>query len=387
MKHIISMVVAGMLGGLIMLGGISYSGILNNDPPQIVSQTTESSPRAQFTSNQIVAGAPFDFVDAAKKTMPAVVHIKAKQTKAPSNDDEGDDFFKGFFGDNFNLGGLGLKEGSGSGVIITDDGYIITNNHVIDFADEIEVTLADNRKFEATLIGTDKYTDLAVLKIEGTGLPILEPGNSDDILIGEWVMAVGNPLNLTSTVTAGIVSAKGRNINLLEDRSSIEAFIQTDAAVNPGNSGGALVDLEGKLVGINTAIASRTGMFAGYSFAIPVNIVSKVVDDIIKYGSAKRGYLGVNILDLDADLAKELGLDITKGVYVDNLAEKGSAIKAGVLPGDVIVGVDNDPVESAPQLQEKIGRLRPGDDVKLEINRGGKTIEIPVRLKEASTGG
>ncbi len=378
MKNILSLVLAGIIGGFIALGGMYFitPEPLTQSP---VMQTTAPN-YAQFTRG---ASVPFDFVESAEKVMPTVVHIRAKQTKAKKeNTDSSYDMFKDLFGDNFGFGfGNPNKEGTGSGVIISKDGYIVTNNHVIDFADEIEVTLFDNREFKAELVGTDPSTDLAVLKIEAKELATLSLADSDRAKVGEWVLAVGNPFNLTSTVTAGIISAKGRNIQIMSDQSAIEAFIQTDAAVNPGNSGGALVDVDGNLLGINTAIASQTGSFAGYSFAVPVNIVKKVVDDIIKFGSAKRGFLGVNIADLDADLATELGIKITEGVYIVDLAPKGAAIRAGVLPGDVITAVNGKEVKSAPQLQELVGRMHPGDDVNLTINRKGNMKKISVRLK------
>jgi Do/DeqQ family serine protease len=269
-------------------------------------------------------------------------------------------------------------------VIISDDGYIVTNNHVIEDADEIEVTLNDNRAYSAELIGTDPSTDIALLKVNGEGLPVIPYGNSDELRLGEWVLAVGNPFNLTSTVTAGIVSAKGRNLGLLRDPNSsvapLESFIQTDAAVNRGNSGGALVNAQGKLVGINTAIKSETGSYAGYSFAVPVNLVSKVVDDLLEFGAVQRAFIGVSIRDISDELAEENGLSTLSGVYVAGLMEDGAAEEAGIKSGDVIVRVGNVAVSDVPELQEQIGRFRPGNEVMVTVVRDGEEIEIPVVL-------
>lgn len=274
--------------------------------------------------------------------------------------------------------------GTGSGVIINPDGYIVTNNHVIADADDVEVTLHDNRSYKATVVGTDPTTDLALLQIKEKNLPTLPLVNSDEVKVGEWVLAAGNPFNLTSTVTAGIVSAKGRNINILREQFAVESFIQTDAAINPGNSGGALVNLNGGLIGINTAIASNTGTYAGYGFAVPANIVSKVVEDLMKYGVVQRGVLGVLIRTVDGNLAKEKDLDLTKGAYVDSLLENSAAGVAGIKPGDVIVAVDGAEVSSSPKLQELIARRRPGDVVKLKVNRKGTEKTFDVRLNNRS---
>lgn len=314
--------------------------------------------------------------------MPAVVHISSINRLA-SNSSRESDPFRFFFGDDFTpFGDSNPRQGgTGSGVIYTSDGYIITNNHVVQNTDEVEVTLYDNRTFEARVIGSDEKTDLAVIKIEGYDFPALELSNSDEAEIGEWVLAVGNPFDLTSTVTAGIISAKGRSINLLGGGRAIESFIQTDAAVNPGNSGGALVDAEGRLLGINTAIATRTGVFSGYSFAIPVNLVTRIANDIIEYGSFQRAFLGVTIADLDYEYAQELGVRISQGVVIEELADGGSAQYAGLQPKDIIIGVDGRAVKSVPELQEIIGRAKAGDLITLRINRQGVVREIPVRLK------
>ncbi len=269
----------------------------------------------------------------------------------------------------------------GSGVIISDDGYIVTNNHVVEGADEIEVTLNDKRVFNAEIIGNDPSADLALIKIHTNDLPYIIYGNSDNVKIGEWVLAVGNPFNLTSTVTAGIVSAKARDINILGTHSSIKSFIQTDAVVNRGNSGGALVNIKGELIGINAAIASSTGFYEGYSFAIPVNIVKKVVNDLLQYGEIQRAYIGVIIQELDAKFAKENGIDEIKGVYVRSLTENGGAEEAGIKKGDIITNVDNYEVNSLSQLIEIVSQHKPGDEVKIDIVRNGKEMVFSVVLK------
>lgn len=369
----------------------------NAQKPSTASKLSNFIPT--FDPKSKARNIPFNFTEAAAKTMPAVVHITAKQTLAkrqPSSRRGGrggggmDGFFRDFFGDDF-FGEYGRpnrpRVGTGSGVIISADGYIVTNNHVVKDANEIEVSLFDKQTFEATVIGTDPSTDLALIKVEGTDLPKLELANSDEAKVGEWVLAVGNPFNLASTVTAGIVSAKGRNLNILQDKAPIESFIQTDAAVNPGNSGGALVNTDGKLLGINTAIATPTGTYAGYSFAVPANIVEKVVADIKNYGKVQRGFLGVMIRDLDGKLAKELDLDITQGVYVDSLLEDGSAKAAGIEKGDIIVKVDGKKIKSSPMLQEAVGTHRPGDHIAVTVNRGGelKNISIVLRNRAGNT--
>ncbi len=375
MKQWIALVFSGVLGGVITLTG---SHFLNRENDAETIKTEAVSYTRPVSSPAWSGSVPFDFVQAAQKATPSVVNITAKIARtARSNQD---DFF--FFSPFGRRGDNGPAEGSGSGVIYSENGYIITNNHVVEGASELEVTLSDNRKFKATLVGTDKRTDLAVIKIDATGLTPTEVGNSDEARIGEWVLAVGNPFELTSTVTAGIISAKGRNIDLLGKGAAIESFIQTDAAVNPGNSGGALVDAQGKLIGINTAIATRTGSFQGYSFAIPVNLVRRVVDDIISYGDYKRPYLGVSIQDLDSEFAKELNVDVSQGVVIEGLEEGGSAQYAGLQVNDVIVGIDGREVKSIPELQEVVGRAKVGDTVSLKVLRKNKPITVPVKLRE-----
>lgn len=376
MKQLLSLITAGIVGGLIVLGGLHFlqpdmAGASFEEPAfaQAVRQVNVP-PRANSVA--------FDFKTAAAKSMPAVVHISAKVVQPTSSRSQ--DPFRFFFRDDF---GGAPQGGTGSGVFYSSDGYIVTNNHVVGMADEVEVTLYDNRTYEAKVIGKDDKTDLAVIKIEGNDFPTLDFADSDEATVGEWVLAVGNPFELTSTVTAGIISAKGRSINLLGGGQAIEAFIQTDAAVNPGNSGGALVDAEGRFLGINTAIATRTGVFSGYSFAIPINLVRRIADDIIEYGSFKRAFLGVEIQELDSELAKEIGVDFTQGVVIASLMDGGSAQFAGLQPQDVITQVDGKLIKSVPELQEIVGRAKAGDTLNLFINRKGKSLEIPVRLKSA----
>lgn len=378
MKNIFSLIFAGVIGGLITLGGIqlmSSQKTITTPQPNLARQVNQLNVKAGTKT------VPFDFTEAAQRAMPAVVHIAASAGSSAKRGRDQDNPFEFFFGDDLSNPFRGPKQGTGSGVIYTPDGYIITNNHVVEFADNIEVTLFDNRKFKANIVGTDPKTDLAIIKIESNNLPTLRIGDSDKAKVGEWALAVGNPLNLTSTVTAGIISAKGRSIELLGGGDAIEAFIQTDAAVNPGNSGGALVDSQGKLLGINTAIATRTGMFQGYSFAIPVNLVTRIVDDIIEFGSFQRAFLGINISELDSEYAEELGVSISQGVVVEKLIDGGSAQYAGLQPKDIIVEVNGREIKGVPELQEIVGRAKVGETINLTINRRGKLKNVPVLLK------
>jgi Do/DeqQ family serine protease len=332
-----------------------------------------------------------NFKFAAKIATPGVVNIKTtfKPQSRQFQKQEGDDFynmpdpFKDLFKNDpfFKYFKFQFPESpqshsqpmvaGGSGVILSSDGYIVTNNHMVSEADDINVTLYDGHAYNAKLIGADPQTDLALLKIDEKNLSFIQFGESDSIEVGEWVLAVGNPFNLASTVTAGIVSAKARNINILQDQGAIESFIQTDAAVNPGNSGGALVTLNGKLVGINTAIATPTGVYAGYAFAIPADIVKKVVNDLMNYGVVKRGFLGVVFRDLNSDLSKELKINRANGVYVDSVTENGAAKEAGMKAKDVIISIDDEEIVNAAKLQEMIALKRPGDKVKIGLIRNG----------------
>jgi len=319
-----------------------------------------------------------DFTTAAAKTLDAVVHIKTMARVRPVPHQPFQDFF---FGHPYGQQRSPIQSGSGSGVIIRDDGYIITNNHVIANAEQIEVVLNDKRSYEAKLIGADPKTDLAVLKISGDQWTPISFSNSDAAQVGQWVLAIGNPFNLASTVTAGIVSAKGRNIDIIQENFKIESFIQTDAAVNPGNSGGALVNMDGELVGINTAIASNTGSYAGYSFAIPANLARKVAMDLIEYGNVQRAFMGVNIRDIDQALAQAQKLSRLKGVYVEGVLNGSSAEAGGLEPGDLVIAVDSYTVESTAALQERLGLHRPGDEISLGILRGARHMRLAIRLK------
>ena len=344
---------------------------------------------ALYTLDENGNPVPLDFTTTAEKVMDAVVHIRSTQARTSGDESNPfgapDDLFEYFFGPRGRQpaprGTPRPRIGEGSGVIISAEGYIVTNNHVIADADDIEVTLHDNRNYKATLVGTDPTTDLAVIKISEKGLNALAFADSDKMRVGEWVLAVGNPFNLNSTVTAGIISAKARNINILREKYAVESFIQTDAAINPGNSGGALVNLAGGLIGINTAIASPTGSYSGYGFAVPSNIASKVVADLIEFRTVQRGFLGITIRNVDSALAREKDLKVIKGVYVDSLMDGSAAAKAGVKKGDVIVEIEGQSVTTNPELQEIVARRRPGDQLKLKVNRNGTEREFSVTLK------
>ncbi len=322
-----------------------------------------------------------DFTTAAEQSVNAVVHIKTTITQTQNNLAY-DPFHHYFYGQPQQR----VQEASGSGVIISKDGYIVTNNHVISEADKIEVILNDKRTYIGELIGADPQTDVALVKIKEKDLPFLAYGNSDNVKVGEWALAVGNPFNLTSTVTAGIISAKGRNINILENDPSqskfpIESFIQTDAAVNPGNSGGALVNTDGALIGINTAIASQTGSYAGYAFAIPVNIVKKTVADLIEFGTVQRAFIGVSIRDIDAKFASDNNIKNMNGIFVNGLTDGGAGEDAGMKIGDIITKVEGVPVKNVPELQEQLSKYRPGDKVNVTVNRENSEAIVPVTLK------
>lgn len=332
------------------------------------------------TSNDL-KGLNDAFVEISKMVTPSVVFIdvtgNAKQNK---NEDQN---FQFFFGPDMQMPENMPQHGSGSGVIISNDGYIITNNHVIAMASDkgIKVILSDKREFTAKLIGTDPNTDIAVIKIDADNLSVSSVGNSDDVHVGQWVLAIGNPLGLNNTVTAGIVSALGRNINIDGNSYAINNFIQTDAVINPGNSGGALVDINGLVVGINAAIKTTTGYYQGYGFAIPINIAKSVASELIKNGKIERGYIGVSIKDVDSKEAKGLGLDKAKGVLIQNVIKGGAGEEAGLKTGDVIFTVDGKEVNAANELQTIIGSKRPGENASLKVFRDGKTIDVQVKLK------
>jgi serine protease Do len=399
MKKFFYLVIASIVGSALTLGVFMAAGF-NKKATAPFLHTTNAVPAHNVVYSVKEDGeiVPLEFTEVSKQVMDAVVHIKTSRKVSAHDqgyylpqfpsDPFGDDFFRFFFEEpakpreNKQKDEPLVQSGSGSGVIINSNGYIITNNHVINGADEIEVSLPDNEIYKARVIGSDPSTDLAVLQIKKDGLKSIPIGNSDEVEVGEWVLAVGNPFDLNSTVTAGIVSAKGRNINIINDKSAIEAFIQTDAAINPGNSGGALVNLKGELIGINTAIASPTGTYAGYGFAIPSNIVSKVVTDIMKYGMVQRAYLGVIIREIDGNFADKNNLSRYEGAYVDSLMEKGAAAAAGIKEGDVITGIAGKQVRKTSDVLEQIGRHRPGDQISVTVDRKGKELTFDVLLAD-----
>ncbi|NDV68004.1 Do family serine endopeptidase [Dysgonomonas sp. 25] len=392
LKSIIALVVVALVSGGVAWGTFHYleskRGYDSSSDVSAYGQMFGQNGNLHLAS-LTQAGYP-DFTKAAESSTHAVVHIKSIISKGDNRQERMIDPFEYFFG---NPGGSRNTQpaiGYGSGVIISKDGYVITNNHVIDNANEIEVTLNDNTKYTAKLIGTDPTTDIALLKIEGKDFPYIPFGDSDNLKVGEWVLAVGNPFNLTSTVTAGIVSAKGRG-GIGGGQESIQSYIQTDAAINRGNSGGALVNTDGQLVGINTAIYSQTGDFAGYGFAVPISIAGKVVADLKEYGTVQRAVLGVMIQDIS--VAKEVSpektknIKVTEGAYVGGFADRSPAKQAGVQESDVIVAVNGTKVRNVGELQEQINRFRPGDKVKLDIirNNAEKTFDVTLKNSEGST--
>ncbi len=393
-------ILSGFVALVVSIGSFAALNMFterNNDTIKIEHLNSSPSSKVLFRQTEDGDFEPLDFTKTVDKVVNSVVHIKTSyvnrsnsryRQQDPFRDFYNDDFFKFFFGPQQSPRNYQRKPdiqmAAGSGVIINSDGFIITNNHVIENADDIEVTLHDNRNYKANVIGTDPSTDLALIQIKEKNLPALPLVNSDDVKVGEWVLAVGNPFSLNSTVTAGIVSAKARSINILKAEYAIESFIQTDAAINPGNSGGALVNLQGGLIGINTAIASPTGSYSGYGFAVPSNIVNKVVEDLLKFGVVQRGVLGITIRSVDGNLAKEKELDVTEGVYVDSILINSAAAKAGLKEGDVILSIDGEKTNSSPKLQEIIGSHRPGDKIKVLIDREGKRKEYTVTLSNRS---
>jgi serine protease Do len=396
MKSFLKFLAASVAGSALTIAVFLFTGINKHELTIAKDSALTPAHRAVYTVKENGEVVPLDFTGVSQEVMNSVVHIKSTRKISAreqsynfdpfGGDPFGDDFFKFFFGDprqerqQRRQAEPYVQEGTGSGVIINSNGYIVTNNHVVADADEIEVTLHNNEVYKAKVIGTDPSTDIALIQIKNGNLQALPLGNSDNVEVGQWVLAIGNPFNLNSTVTAGIISAKGRNINIINDKSAIEAFIQTDAAINPGNSGGALVDLDGELIGINTAIASLTGTYMGYGFAIPSNIVSKVIEDIMKYGMVQRAYLGVMIRDINGDFAGEKKLEVNEGAYVDSITENSSAAEAGIKVGDVIVKVDETPITKSADLLEKIGTHRPGDKVDVVVNRKGKEFTYSVTL-------
>jgi serine protease Do len=362
MKRSIRIIIISFTAGI--FGAFIFS-LFSPHTETIYIKNTES-PAFGLTGSKQSAGE--DFVVASSLSRPSVVYITTVTNNNQYN------LFDWYFNNQGNQGG-----GSGSGVIYTADGYIITNNHVIEKSDRIEVT-HEKRSYQAKIIGTDPSTDLALLKIEGKDLPAIKLGNSKDLKIGEWVLAVGNPFNLTSTVTAGIVSAKARNINVVNSQFPLESFIQTDAAINPGNSGGALVNTRGELVGINTAILSRTGSYSGYGFAVPVDIVSKVVKDLIKYGEVQKGFFGAEVAEINTATAQQFKLNDFSGVLVTYIQKDGGAEKAGLKKGDIIIKLNDQEINSKSGFDEYLGYFNPGDKIKVTYKSENKLKEAYVVL-------
>lgn len=367
-----------------LVGAITSIGVYKFFDKEKTSVSYSATAPVQFANfNPSPSGQPVDFTFAAGISTPAVVHVKtiyaAKSVRV--NPFFIPDPLREFFGDPHYYQNTQESIQFGSGVIITENGYIVTNNHVVSDGDDVEVTLMDKKNYKAEVVATDASTDLALLKIDAKNLPFIPFGNSDSVKIGEWVLAVGNPFNLTSTVTAGIVSAKARRIDIIQtqDQSGIESFIQTDAAVNRGNSGGALVNIRGELIGINTAIETPTGSFAGYAFAIPANIVKKVVDDMLKFGTVQRGYLGIQFSEITSEKAKELGF--SNGVYVEKVNENSGAEDAGIKKGDVVIKINDIAVKNGAELQGQITQFRPGNKIKITVLRDGAEKEFFVTLK------
>jgi serine protease Do len=395
LKNILLVVAISAATAILSVWG--YSTWMNNHSSSIQQDGKLPVNYAGFFDKGNVPGGPVDFTAASTAATPAVVHIKTRtkekqvsnnlpKRKNPFSDLFGDDDpFSDFFGGP-RSSIIPEQRASGSGVLISNDGYIVTNNHVVEDADEITVTTANRKTYKGTVVATDKNTDIAVIKIDGTNLPYLVYGNSDDVKLGQWVLAIGYPLNLDVTVTAGIISAKARSIGINKGDHPLESFIQTDAAVNPGNSGGALINTAGELIGINSAIASPTGSYAGYSYAIPVNIVKKIVSDLMKFGTVQRAYMGISYApdDLPEDKKKELGIKDGPGVFVNGVADDGAAKEAGLEKGDFITKINGVDVNSGPELQEQIARYKPGDKITVTYFRNGKENTGNLTLKNKS---
>lgn len=379
MKKNLMLMAMAFAGGLLSLG--AYTMFFQTRSVQYETANNLPVYSANYAALGVEGG--IDFTAASERTVNSVVHVKTQSTAQPVFNPWAD-----FFGYQQQPQ---IQQSSGSGVIISTDGYIITNNHVVEGADKLMVSLNNNKTYDAKVIGRDPSTDIAVIKIDESNLPAVVWGNSEEVKIGQWVIAVGNPFDLTSTVTAGIVSAKARNINLLGNRTEktdeifpVESFIQTDAVVNPGNSGGALVNTRGELIGINTAIASRTGTFNGYSFAVPSTIARKVSQDIIEFGKVQRAFIGVRIQDVTQEQAKSAGLKDVSGIYVSELTEGGAAAESGIRKGDIIQKVGEYQVANVPQLQEQVSKYRPGDKIKVTVWRDNKSQVVDVTLRNRS---
>ena len=381
MKKNLLIVVASVL-----LSGITAYAVVKTAKPEEASVTTSYPTDGSLYRTVNLAQTDYpDFTYAAESAVDAVVFVKVTMQSRSRGNYQIDPFFEYFFGYGGGQQQPRETQGSGSGVIIRSDGYIVTNNHVVQDATKVEVTLNNNKTYEATVVGTDAATDVALIKIDAEGLPSIPFADSDALRLGEWVLAIGSPLGeqLRSTITAGIVSAKGRSMPSTDGSFKIESFIQTDAAVNPGNSGGALVNKAGQLVGINTAIVSTTGSYTGYSFAVPSNIVRKIVSDLIDYGAVKRVMLGIAGGNLTDELAKELKLSSPEGVYISEVSKGSSADKAGLKSKDVITALDQTKITNMASLQEKVNSYHPGDQAQLQIIRDGKLLTVPVTFLEA----
>ncbi|MCR5409074.1 MAG: Do family serine endopeptidase [Bacteroidales bacterium] len=373
----------------VVAGGLTAYGVVKATQPvteqQIVTTDATGAPVEYRTVNLAETDYP-DFTYAAESAVEAVVYVEVTVQRRQQYQNI-DPFFRFFFGDEYSMPQQREAKGSGSGVIIRKDGYIVTNNHVVDGATQIQVTLNNNQQYEATVVGTDPATDVAIIKVDADNLPTIPMGDSDKLRLGEWVLAIGSPLGvqLRSTITAGIVSAKGRSMPDGSGEFKIESFIQTDAAVNPGNSGGALVNKKGELVGINTAIVSQTGSYSGYSFAVPVNIVKRVVDDLIDYGSVKRAMLGISMGTIDKKIADEMKLSSVSGVYIYEVSKGSAAEKAGLKKDDVIISIDGQKITDASSVQAKVSGYRPGDTADIAYIRNGKTSHVTVVFQAASS--
>lgn len=381
-KTVISLLL-GIAGGFIaffIADSLKDKQVASEIRHEIVGPGIKSVAYHPGQENAVGGAGSVDLREAAKKSVPGVVHVKTMQM---GREFVGNSLLDFWFGTPSQSREVPMAMGYGSGVIISDDGYIITNNHVIKDADKIVVVLNDKKEYEAKLIGQDPITDIALLKIDGKNLAYVEYGNSDEVALGEWVLAVGNPYNLTSTVTAGIISAKARDLGMSRGQMSLESFLQTDAAINPGNSGGALVNAKGELIGINTLIQSPTGAYSGYAFAIPVNIARKVVTDLKDYGKVQRGVLGIRMGELTPVLAEGLGVKETSGIYVGEVVSGGAAQKAGIKKGDIIQGINGIDVKTTPEFYEQLGKYHPGSEIQLKIKRGGQEKLVDVTLQNS----
>ena len=374
----------------VLAGGLTAFGVVEATTPRTESQAVSVAKDAAGTEVEYrtvnLADTDYpDFTYAAESAVEAVVYVEVTVQRRQQYQNI-DPFFRFFFGDEYGYPQSREQKGSGSGVIIRPDGYIVTNNHVVDGATQIQVTLNNNQQYDATVVGTDPATDVAIIKVDATGLPTIPMGDSDALRLGEWVLAIGSPLGvqLRSTITAGIVSAKGRSMPDGSGEFKIESFIQTDAAVNPGNSGGALVNKKGELVGINTAIVSQTGAYSGYSFAVPVNIVKRVAEDLMDYGSVKRALLGITMGTVDKKIADEMKLSSVSGVYISEVLKGSAAEKAGLQKNDVIVAIDGQKITDASSVQAKVSSYHPGDKATITYVRDGKTKDAQVVFQSSA---